>query len=88
MGNQSTKETVNVNNVNSKDTIKPVEKNGEPHFIVSSVQLAIIITAIVIAGLVVTIKKCKNLIRASLRKEARAELSDIIATDLGKVTGN
>lgn len=68
--------------------LKPVEKNEKLHFIISSVQLAKIIAAIVIAGLVVAFNKCKNLISASLRKETRAELSQIISADVRNHTQN
>lgn len=87
MGNQSAKETVNISNNNSKDLNK-VEKEDKQNNIIATVQLIVIVSTISLVGIVYLYKKCKNRVKINLRKEATAELSEIIAADLRKITHN
>lgn len=82
MGNQATKETVNVTN-NSV-----VANNDKSHFIISAVQLAVIVTILVLGGMFFVYKKCTQHFKNSVRLNARAELNDILVSDVRKTAEN
>lgn len=85
MGNQSAKETVNISNNNSKDLNK-VEKEDKQNNLIPTIQLAVIVSVIALVGIAYLYKKCKNKVQITIRKEARSELSEIIASDLRKIS--
>lgn len=77
MGNQATKETVNVTN----NSVVNVNKS---HLTISIIQLAITITVLVAGVLFIAYKLCVKQFKKSVRLNARAELNDIIITDVRK----